>query len=110
MSRIQKCIAMICIITVTFLTTSPFTSQTAADHWSDCDGRGAPYRYGFDACVAAHQSAFNACVPYYDCVDAAPPWWVLAFVGLSVDEICEDLEETCRAAQAVASDMCVCDS
>ena len=110
MSRIQKCLAMILIITVTFLTTSPFISQPAADSWSDCDGKGAPYLHGFYACVAANQAAYEACVPYYDCVDAAPPWWVLAIAGISVDDVCDDLEEACSGAWEVASDMCVCDS
>lgn len=99
MSLIQKSLAMLFVLTMTFLMTSPFTPQTEADNWSDCDGNGNGYLYGFDACVSANEAAVNVCSGYYDCLN---------YSFLSIECFLYSIE--CDAAWEVASEMCRCDN
>lgn len=109
MKLIQKSLAIIFTISVTLLMTSPFTPQQAdADSWSDCDGEGNPYLYGFYACVAANARAIDICMSYWDCKRDHPSeawhdFWQKPYP-------CESDKSACDAAWEVASEMCRCDS
>lgn len=105
MKRIQQGLATtLCIMTITFLITMPFILDSVADPWSDCDGYGNAWKHGFNACIAARDSAADECEPYWDCKSA--PWWARAILGTN----CYAERDQCDAAKAVADDVCECDN
>ena len=111
MKKIQQRLATtLCIMTITFFIMMPFILETAADNWSDCDGNGNGYKYGFNACVAANNSAYNECRSARDC---KVPWWITALIQQHDPfwtDPCEPFKAACDAAKRAAAKMCECDS
>ena len=102
MKRIRQICGMTFVtLLLVCLLTMPFILEIAADNWSDCDGNGSGYKYSFNACVDARKSAYDTCVAWYH---FQKHWWKCIFIDCSI------FAARCETANALADDMCACDS